>query len=157
MTDYLKAAGLREKACVEKLAQLPNEIFTLIKVASNGHGHAPRLGKLALPGRNSIETPHYLGITSRGAVPHLSQDNFLRETGISGVYVGLEDCKSTYTPPRPRTLHSAAWLTRLAHSRVSYRALSFASPSSLQVPAAGRLISFAPFHCSLSVVFDVTR
>ena len=75
------------------ISQLPDEMFTLIKEkASSSLG--PRLGRLSLPKRNQVETPHYLSITSRGVVPHLSQDNFARLTSISGVYIGLEDCKS---------------------------------------------------------------
>jgi len=55
---------------------------------------SPRLGRLSLPGRNTIETPHYLGLTSRGVVPHLSQDNFAQLSFIAGVYAALEDCRS---------------------------------------------------------------
>ncbi|KAK6410610.1 hypothetical protein LTR81_015242 [Elasticomyces elasticus] len=71
------------------LAQLPDEMFSIIKAASAGL--APRLGRLSLPGRKVVETPHYLAITSRGAVPHITQDTYVRDTNISGVYVGLED------------------------------------------------------------------
>ncbi|KAK5120780.1 hypothetical protein LTR85_005846 [Meristemomyces frigidus] len=83
-----------------KLGQLPDEMFTIIQAASNGFG--PRLGRLALPGRKPIDTPHHLGITSRGVVPHITQDNFARSTSISGVYVGLEDFiekAPSQTPP----------------------------------------------------------
>jgi queuine tRNA-ribosyltransferase accessory subunit len=79
-----------------QLEQLPHEMFTVIKQAAAALG--PRLGRLALPGRHAIETPHYLGITSRGVVPHLTQDTFVRDTAISGVYLGLEDCKSALIP-----------------------------------------------------------
>ena len=54
---------------------------------------SPRLGSLTLPNRKAIDTPHYLAITSRGAVPHISQDTFTRDTNIAGVYAGLEDCE----------------------------------------------------------------
>ena len=83
-----------------KFAHLPSEMFTIIKSTTNTL--APRLGRLTLPGRAAIETPHYLAITSRGVVPHLTQDTFARDTNIKGVYVPLEDC--TYTP----TLRSGA-------------------------------------------------
>ncbi|KAK4542248.1 hypothetical protein LTR36_006901 [Oleoguttula mirabilis] len=82
-----------------KLEQLPAEMFTIIKAASNGIG--PRLGTLALPGRKAIQTPHYLGLTSRGVVPHITQDNFARATSISGVYVGLEDFIEKAPPHTP--------------------------------------------------------
>lgn len=76
----------------DKLADLPDEMFTIIKSASQNLG--PRLGRLSIAGRNAIETPHYLGATSRGVIPHLTQDTLARDTHISGVYVPLEDCKS---------------------------------------------------------------
>lgn len=74
------------------LAHLPDEMFTIIKSASQGLG--PRLGRLSVPGRKTFDTPHFLGITSRGVIPHVTQDMFARDTNIKGVYVPLEDCKS---------------------------------------------------------------
>jgi queuine tRNA-ribosyltransferase len=75
------------------LSDLPPEMraFTILKTTTS---LAPRIGRLALAGRNVLETPHYLGNTSRGAVSHISQDNFRRNTHINGVYVALEDCMS---------------------------------------------------------------
>ena len=58
---------------------------------------APRVGKLAIPGRKALSTPHNLPDTSRGVVPHISQDNVRNETAISSLYVGLEDCMSSQT------------------------------------------------------------
>lgn len=80
----------------EHFGQLPEEMFSIIKNAN--HALGPRLGRLSLPGRRIIETPHYLGLTSRGTIPHISQDTFRRDTSITSVYVPLEDCK--FTPPR---------------------------------------------------------
>ena len=71
--------------------QPPAEMFTIVK--STAATLSPRLGRLSLPGRNAIETPHYLGLTSRGVIPHLSQDNLARLSSISGVYAALEDCE----------------------------------------------------------------
>ncbi|KAK8208171.1 tRNA-guanine transglycosylase family protein [Phyllosticta capitalensis] len=51
----------------------------------------PRLGSLSIPGRPAVPTPHYIANTSRGVVPHLSQDNLERHSNINGLYVGLED------------------------------------------------------------------
>lgn len=76
--------------------QPPAEMFTIIK--STAATLSPRLGRLSLPGRNAIETPHYLGLTSRGVIPHLSQDNLARLSSINGVYVALEDCKFLALP-----------------------------------------------------------
>jgi queuine tRNA-ribosyltransferase subunit QTRTD1 len=74
------------------LSQLPPEMLEFALLKASGP-LAPRLGRLSLPGRKSILTPAFLGNTSRGAVPHISQDNF-RNCSINGVYVALEDCTS---------------------------------------------------------------
>ena len=66
--------------------------FKLLGPTDNGSG--ARLGELTLPHRRSIQTPHYLAITSRGVVSHLSQDNLQRHTQIKAAYLGLEDCKT---------------------------------------------------------------
>lgn len=71
--------------------QPPGNMFPIVKSASNTL--APRLARLALPGREVIDTPHYIGLTSRGVIPHLSQDNFARLSSINGVYTPLEDCE----------------------------------------------------------------
>ncbi len=65
---------------------------------------APRLARLALKGRNAINTPHYVAITSRGVVPHLSQDMVKKHTNLGGAYVALEDCKLLNSFTRNRTL-----------------------------------------------------
>ncbi|SMR56618.1 unnamed protein product [Zymoseptoria tritici ST99CH_1E4] len=67
---------------------LSDEMFTVVKSA--GHS-TPRLGRLVLPGRQAIDTPHFLANTSRGIVPHITQDTFKRDTDLNGVYVALED------------------------------------------------------------------
>ncbi len=53
----------------------------------------PRLGTLSLRGRKTIDTPHYVALSSRGAVPHLTQDMMRDNTAISGIYAALEDCE----------------------------------------------------------------
>jgi queuine tRNA-ribosyltransferase subunit QTRTD1 len=77
--------------------QASAEMFTIIK--STTANLSPRLARLSLPGRDVIETPHYLGLTSRGVIAHLSQDNFAQQTAISGVYAALEDCRFPATRP----------------------------------------------------------
>ncbi|KAF2705864.1 tRNA-guanine transglycosylase [Pleomassaria siparia CBS 279.74] len=72
------------------LSQLPHEMLEFALLKSSG-ALAPRLGRLSLPGRKTILTPGFLGNTSRGAVPHISQDNFRKTTSLLGVYVALED------------------------------------------------------------------
>lgn len=70
--------------------QPPADMFTILK--STASTLSPRLGRLSLPNRNPIDTPHYLGQTSRGVIPHLSQDNYASQTSIKGIYTPLEDC-----------------------------------------------------------------
>jgi queuine tRNA-ribosyltransferase len=70
--------------------------FEVLK-AVLGEGAAARLGQLALPKRNRIETPNFLAVTSRGVVPHLTPDNVAKHGGFGGSYMALEDCKYTDT------------------------------------------------------------
>lgn len=67
--------------------------FALLKTTGS---LAPRLGRLTLPGRKSILTPSFLGNTSRGVIPHVSQDNFRKYVEDNGVYVALEDCTPSH-------------------------------------------------------------
>jgi queuine tRNA-ribosyltransferase len=78
-------------AAENKLGQLPPEMieFTLLKTTG---ALAPRLGRISLAGRKSILTPAFIGNTSRGIIPHVSQDNFRTSVALNGVYVPLEDC-----------------------------------------------------------------
>ncbi|KZM28691.1 queuine tRNA-ribosyltransferase [Ascochyta rabiei] len=62
--------------------------FTLLKTTGT---LAPRLGRLSLPKRRNMLTPGFIGNTSRGVIPHISQDNFSKSLGLDGVYVALED------------------------------------------------------------------
>ncbi|CAI7652716.1 unnamed protein product [Penicillium bialowiezense] len=52
---------------------------------------APRVGKLALPARKAISTPHHVPLTSRGTVPHIAHDVMRDHTAINSLYAGLED------------------------------------------------------------------
>ncbi|KAH8732080.1 tRNA-guanine(15) transglycosylase-like protein [Phaeosphaeriaceae sp. PMI808] len=84
------------------LDQLPPEMieFTLLKTTG---ALAPRLGRLSFGGRKSTLTPAFIGNTSRGVIPHVSQDNFRKSLDdLHGVYVPLEDFVEKYpqkTPP----------------------------------------------------------
>lgn len=81
---------MAEKGPTTDLGQLPPEMldFTILKSAGT---LAPRLGRLSVPGRKTILTPAFIGNTSRGIIPHISQDNFAK-CYVDGVYVPLEDC-----------------------------------------------------------------
>lgn len=74
--------------------QLPDEMLTfdILKPAA---ALAPRLGRLSVPGRATLNTPHHVAITSRGVVPHLAQDVLKKNTNISSFYIALEDCEIT--------------------------------------------------------------
>lgn len=52
-----------------------------------------RLGELALPGRQKVQTPNYFPLTSRGSIPHLSQDMMRDHATVAGIYTALEDCE----------------------------------------------------------------
>lgn len=56
---------------------------------------APRLATLSIAGRKAISTPHYIPLTTRGAVPHIAHDVMRDHTTISSLYLGLEDCTSS--------------------------------------------------------------
>ncbi|KAK5633642.1 hypothetical protein RRF57_009356 [Xylaria bambusicola] len=65
-------------------------MFKILKtVASDGVG--ARLGTLSLPRRRPIDTPNFIGLTARGAIPHLTPDNVGKKSELGGVYVALED------------------------------------------------------------------
>lgn len=53
----------------------------------------PRLGTMSKRGRSTIQTPHYFALSSRGAVPHISQDMMRDHTATMGIYSALEDCE----------------------------------------------------------------
>ena len=58
----------------------------------------PRLGLLAVLGRKHLETPNFVAITSRGAVPHITPDLISSQTNIGGVHMALEDCEFENSP-----------------------------------------------------------
>lgn len=59
-------------------------------------GVAARVGRLAFPGRLPIDTPNFLAMTSRGALPHVTPDNVGKHVQAGGAYMALEDCKSWF-------------------------------------------------------------
>jgi queuine tRNA-ribosyltransferase accessory subunit len=86
-------------AQVQKLDQLPAEMIEFALLKTTG-ALAPRLARLSLSGRKTILTPAFIGNTSRGVIPHVSQDNFAKSVDVSGVYVPLEDCTHTHAHAR---------------------------------------------------------
>lgn len=53
----------------------------------------PRLGTMSMRGRSTIQTPHCFALSSRGAVPHISQDMMRDHMATLGIYSALEDCE----------------------------------------------------------------
>ncbi|KAL5604200.1 hypothetical protein BROUX41_002181 [Berkeleyomyces rouxiae] len=76
-------------------------MFRIVKPAlgSAVAGQAARLGRLSLPGKPAIETPAFFAVTSRGTVPHVTQDNLTKHTQIHGVFMALEDFIERKQPP----------------------------------------------------------
>lgn len=66
-------------------------------VLSSVAQNAPRLGRLSLPNRKPIDTPNFMPVTSRGAIPHITPDN-MQYAEPTPVYMALEDCKKTLLP-----------------------------------------------------------
>ncbi|PGH27149.1 hypothetical protein AJ80_01105 [Polytolypa hystricis UAMH7299] len=73
------------------LAELPDEMFSFTLLNATPAVLAPRLGRLAIAGRKIIQTPAYVGIMSRGALPHITQDMMETNMSVGGLYAGLED------------------------------------------------------------------
>jgi queuine tRNA-ribosyltransferase len=70
----------------------PSHEMTFSILGSAAPVLAPRVGTLALAGRQAIATPNLVPLSSRGAVPHISHDMVRKETSINSLYIGLEDC-----------------------------------------------------------------
>jgi queuine tRNA-ribosyltransferase len=66
--------------------------FEILKNALKD-GIAARVGRLAFAGRRPIDTPNYIGMTSRGSLPHMTPDNVGRHLQVTGAYMALEDCE----------------------------------------------------------------
>jgi queuine tRNA-ribosyltransferase len=75
---------------------MPN--FTILSGPSSRA--APRLGRLALPHRTPIQTPNFLSVTSRGAVPHVTPDVQVEHMSPGALYMAYEDCQF-HTSPLP--------------------------------------------------------
>lgn len=99
-------ANMSAEASTSKLQQLPPEMLEFALLKTSG-ALAPRLGRLTLGGRKPILTPAFIGNTSRGVIPHISQDNFRKSVQVNGVYVALEDCMQS--SPASYELHTSIY------------------------------------------------
>lgn len=53
----------------------------------------PRLGRLRVEGKNELDTPNFLTLTSRGTIPHMTPDVVAGSTNIRAVHMAIEDCR----------------------------------------------------------------
>ncbi|PHH62191.1 hypothetical protein CDD81_7385 [Ophiocordyceps australis] len=105
-------------------SNMPSSKFMrLLGPAAAVNGCGPRLGRVAFPGRKAIDTPSFIAVTSRGAVPHLTPDNLDQHTSVGAAYMALEDFIERKDPPiyhtpcnDGRRLHS---FTAMAADRVT--------------------------------------
>lgn len=79
-------------------AKHPPELFSFALHASAPSDTGPRCGTLSFPNRAPIATPHYIALSSRGVVPHITQDTMRSSTSITGIYAALEDCEPSHSP-----------------------------------------------------------
>lgn len=85
-------------ADMRTLAESPGSVpsrgkFSVHVKPTEIEGDQHRLGELALAGRQRVQTPNYFPLTSRGSLPHLSQDMMRDHASIAGIYTALEDCE----------------------------------------------------------------
>ena len=71
--------------------RITNFSFSLLESWNQDSG--ARLGRIDSTGRTPIHTPHYLGVSSRGCIPHLTPDMMRSNTAINNIYTAFEDCK----------------------------------------------------------------
>lgn len=67
--------------------------FQVLQKGASAATSGSRLGRLCISSRNDVLTPSYVAVTSRGVIPHLSQDTLRDKSDVKGVYLALEDCK----------------------------------------------------------------
>ena len=105
----------------------------------------PRLGRLTFQGRSPIETPHYVAVSSRGAIPHLSQDMTRDNTSIRAIYTAVEDCELLVTFPETSSnvLTGELLLEPASHREGSP---SITSPTSFQLPCPSQRIASAKIY-----------
>ncbi|KAK3377804.1 tRNA-guanine(15) transglycosylase-like protein [Podospora didyma] len=120
--------------------------FEILKAAVRDAPTAARLGRLALAGRRTVETPNSFANTSRGVVPHLTPDNVNKHMhGVGGTYMGLEDFierPQIYTQRSPPIYDTPPASPALHHRRALH---SFtAMPSSIITVMGARRLPAVP-------------
>ena len=127
------------------MAEHSSKVIAFHLLRSHSDKDAPRLGRLTFQGRNPIQTPHYVAVSSRGAVPHLSQDMTRDNTSIRAIYAAVEDCELLVTFPEA----SSNVLTReLLLEPASHRegSPSITSPTRIQLPSPSQRLASSKIH-----------
>lgn len=97
-------------------------IFSVQIKATEIPGAQHRLGELTLAGRQKVQTPNYFPLTSRGSLPHISQDMMRDHAPGAGIYTALEDCESPLTTRPPlQGLIGLLFLEPLRHRESSFQ------------------------------------
>ncbi|KXX83150.1 Queuine tRNA-ribosyltransferase-like protein [Madurella mycetomatis] len=105
-------------------------------------GATARLGRLVFAGRRAIDTPNYIGITSRGALPHLTPDSVSKHLQVSGAYMALEDFieKPQQCSKRVPPIYSAPTTTKHPTPLHNFTAM----PSSVTTVLSARRLPAVP-------------
>jgi len=77
----------------EDAASLPTEMLSFVLRHGEFAKAGLRLGEVALQGRPPFSTPAFIAATSRGVIPHVTQDVLSKLMSIPAAYIGLEDCE----------------------------------------------------------------
>lgn len=80
----------------------------VFKFAKGGDGVAARLGTLKLAKSAPLETPNFIDITSRGAIPHLTTDVLTKHVQVNGAYMAIEDFVEKYVKRPAPAIFSAS-------------------------------------------------
>ena len=88
---------------------LPTEMLSFVLRHGELSKVGLRLGQLAVQGLPVVSTPSFVVPTSRGVVPHVTQDLMSKVTRVPAVYIGLEDCKRNIQPPRHKLTEHPAY------------------------------------------------
>ncbi|KAL1891886.1 hypothetical protein Sste5346_007432 [Sporothrix stenoceras] len=127
---------------------------------SLGKSAVPRLGTLTIPGRNSVATPAFFPVTSRGAVPHVTPDNAARTGLVNGAYFALEDFVENiplhpgrvppiYSTPTSDSSSSASSPTSRLHNFTALPPSSISVLAPRRHPAAASHLGNGPSHISI--------
>jgi queuine tRNA-ribosyltransferase accessory subunit len=96
LRSSIPAHGVLGRSCVIQTLKMSTlaasrPAFEIKK--SDIESNTERLGVLSFEDRHAVETPHYIAISSRGCIPHLTPDNVRTQTSIKSIYTAFEDCK----------------------------------------------------------------